>query len=378
MKRYSFESLISSTLAKKITTLEIVDKYAFWVEDIDLVKTNMDFFSRTFQLTKIKMTVENHYHEFNKCVVKLITSQADWLTTLHLDMFRISGLAFDDCKFPKLKDVKVQHWIDPLAMQFIKFLRNLSSLEFLSVDFNCQCPTEFLVYLQKNSQNMRNFHLATTSLQKIIDWSFLANSSNLVKFSIIRKRRRSTLFNATGVSILSVLPSSLTTLVFRGLKNFWKYENDLDGEDIPDEQIIELLSRYPNMINLILNGCAEGAVKDVVLRAVIDNMPKLKTLKITHGTCSDILLTGLNDGLVHGLKKLTGEEIGLCVYRNRIYKNFVLLFIGLTCVVIKSCRNITPNGILGSLKHSNLQSITYRTDHEVILARNGIIPSFLT
>lgn len=124
-------------------------------------------------------------------------------------------------------------------------------MENLTIRFENECRTIFLEYLRQNAGSLRKLELWAAKFQTAVNWDFLANCCKLKEFSFTRKIYRYSPYviewdlKAAGVSFLKWLPPSVTNLRLQKVPYFWKLESDLQGNPIPEGQIISLLSRFP-------------------------------------------------------------------------------------------------------------------------------------
>lgn len=324
---HDFIPLLQPQLGKRIKGLTISSGHnSASNEEYSMALQNIRYFSTmtAMKLENINVSfydgnIDNKHLKIG--IANLISSKRRTLQSL--DFGRLCC-----CDFEWIKNIKIPNLkrIDFFANEedwsgFVKFLKNQPPLEHLSAQFweKDECPISFLEYLQNNAKSLVMLDLCCFSLEKCIDWSFLGGSK-LKEFTITRNTFKHWDedgihdIHATGVSFLASLPHSVTKLCFEELGYFWKSQDDVGGHDIPDSQIISVLSRFPLVTHLELSNCY-GAVDDLFLQTIITKMPKLQVLNLnTTSYCTgygltDYGLTGIKNGEVVGvsLTALTGR-----------------------------------------------------------------------
>lgn len=304
----------------QLTDLEIVSNSAIKDESLDLLKTNLDLYFSSSTLSYLNLTFLHHSHS---CLVKLITSNNITLEVLELSMSRVSDLVFPGMILPHLKRIKVEYLSQTQSISFVEFFCKQPNLEQLHVEFDGECSSEFLYCLQKKSEILNSLYLSANYFENGVNWSFLSRCSKIDRFTIIRNKytcRSGEIMRATGVTFLENLPSYLTHLCFRRIEHFWEQGRRNRRQQIPDQQIVNLLSQFPYMRSVDFWKCGEGTVTDLVMQTIIKQMPRLRVLKISHADCTDTGLTGVDlDGQATGLSLIHLTGIGFIVLFNFLF-----------------------------------------------------------
>lgn len=146
-----------------------------------------------------------------------------------------------------------------------------------------------------------------------INWDFLSGLNSLKQFDICRpasaaecdefglSRHR---FEGTGVSFLKTLPSTISHLGLRGVKDFWF---DIEQDQIVMEQAerVALLMKFQNLSSLTLIRCDENFLDDELVQVILRNFTQLQKLEITHGSSlTNNAITGIN-----AVGELTGVSL---------------------------------------------------------------------
>lgn len=312
---HDFSAILQPEVCQKIRKLQIYETSCGEQDWDRRAIRNIEYFSITMKLESLQISGIG-YNRVQSAILNLISDAGLALDSLDFIIGEYSSDVHVLNELVAVKSANIQVVLVPTEERLdvdglVKFLENQPPLKNLTVNFNGKCPTVFLEYLQKKAESLVALKIETFYFETSTDWSFLANCSKLREFSISRRTDYHYYwkdppggFQATGVSILPWLPPTLKKMNFN-LRHFWKLESDLRGDNIPEAEIVSLLSGFPALTYLYLG---PDTVTDFMVQTIISKMPKLQEVGLS-GDVTDFGLSGIKNGEVVGvsLAELTSK-----------------------------------------------------------------------